>query len=101
MIIAARVDDDDATSFVVPSDGAAAGGAAAGGGAPLVDDVGKKSCASVFAPVPIMCRRWNSERHLSTCAQLAPRPLPSASAMPTSVVNDSTLRHDMALVDSR
>ena len=101
MIIAARVDDDDATSFVVPSDGAAAGGAAAGGGAPLVELVGKKSCASVFAPVPIMCSRWNSERHLSTCAQLEPRPLPSERATCTRVLNDSMLRRAIGLVDSR
>lgn len=44
------------------------------------EGVGKKSCASLFAPVPIICRRWNSERHLRICAHEAPRWLPSESA---------------------
>ena len=62
---------------------------------------GKKSAASVLAPVPIICNLWNSLRHLSTCAQLCPRPLPSVREICTRVLNDSMLRHVITRVDSR
>mmetsp|Transcript_45306 Transcript_45306/g.151080 ORF Transcript_45306/g.151080 Transcript_45306/m.151080 type:complete len:283 (+) Transcript_45306:1231-2079(+) len=79
---------------------------APGGGRPAAPlaparAAGKKMDASVFAPVPIMCSRWNSERHLSTCAQAPPRWSPSVSASERMVLKASMLRPPIVLPESR